>query len=98
MDLDRVKEIGKCCCCGQPTSDNLQTNLVRLDMDPAWDYPKLGNVFDRSVNDAVAMICDRCGDRFEANDPPAIQYAIEFMGEQLVYHDYIPRADGTAED
>ncbi|MPR36525.1 hypothetical protein [Salmonirosea aquatica] len=95
MDLDRVKEIGVCCCCGQPTKQDRHFNMIQLDMDAAWEFPRLGNVFDSSVNNAVAMICDPCGDRFEANDPPTILYAIEFLGEQLVYHDYIPRAHGA---
>ena len=95
MDLDRVKEIGTCCCCGQPTADNDQHNMVHLDMDLTWEFPRLGNVFDRKINDAVAIICDACGDRFEANDLPPILYAVEFLGEQLVYHDYISRTHGA---
>ena len=95
MDLELVKEIGKCCCCGESTADNEQTNMVRLDMTAEWEFPRLGHVFDGGIKDAVAIICDPCGDRFEDGEPPAIRYAIEFLGDQLVYHDYIPRTHGT---
>lgn len=98
MDLDIVKEIGLCCCCGQPTADNLQTNMVHLDMKAAWEFPRVGNILTGKITDAVAIICDPCGDRFAAMDPPAILYAVEFLGEQLIYHDYIPDGHGTDQD
>ena len=96
MDLDLAKEKGTCCCCGQPTAASKQTNVLHLDMDPTWEFPRLGNLFDRTINDAMAIICDPCGESIEDGELPVIKYAVEFLGEQLVYHDYISRANGAA--
>lgn len=94
MDLDRVKEIGQCCCCGQPTKQDGHLNMVDLDMDATWPYPVWGNILTGERNLATAVICDNCWERGQTQHLDFL-YVIEYLGDQLVYHDYIPRTHGA---
>ncbi len=58
----------------------------------------MGNLITGKAGKALAIICDRCGERQSQGEDLKIQYAVEFLGTEVIYHDYIPDTSTPADD
>lgn len=83
MDVLDIQRIGKCCACDRPFSGKhtKRINAVSLNRKCKWEFPRMGNVLTGSDYVAIAIVCDAC---ISLNVP--IKYAIEFKGDQIIYH------------
>lgn len=70
-----------CCACGGPMRGSRHLNVVVLNKKARWKYPVGGNILDKKLSRAVAVLCDDC---IAAEKKPVL--AIEFAGAGLVYH------------
>lgn len=86
MEIEYVKEHGKCCITGKPLRDSKYVNMVQLDYKATWEYPVWGNVLTGATNMAVAYIHDEaidCGGKLMG----PVLYAVEFGEAEIIYHD-----------
>jgi hypothetical protein len=91
MDTEKIKAIGKCCMTDKPLSTSEQLNFIQLPYKAHWTFPTWGNILTGQKDMALAIVHDDA----IANSISDIKYAVEFKGEELIYHplDTLPRED-----
>lgn len=94
-NLERIKEIGKCCYCGGSMETSEFVNVVNLNKKAEWEYPHWDNVLLKDefehVNRACSFLCDQCVDK--KNIPI---YSYSMVDSKIFYHD-ISRLEDTFE-
>lgn len=83
MNLRNIKEKGKCCRCKKPLQGST-LNMIRVPYKANWGYPTMGNILTGMKGAAVAFLCDQC---VSDNPGAVIPLAVEFRGEDIIYHD-----------
>jgi len=85
MNIERIKQLGKCCATEEPlhTSDNL--TWVQLAFKAQWDFPVHGNVLTGQSRMALAVVHD-CAIANDNDLMSEIKYAIELRDDEIIYH------------
>ncbi len=98
MNLEQVKECGKCCVTGKPLSTSEFITAVQLPYKATWKYPTWGNLLLKCYDRAIAYVHDDAIVNGELTGP--ILYAVEFQDDEIVYHDVstLTKAEGPEED
>jgi protein-arginine kinase activator protein McsA len=84
MEIELIRERVRCCACGGRMTKSGHVNLVSLGRRATWAYPIVGNVVSGRTGEAVAIVCDAC-----LEGKREIQFAIEFDGDEVVYHEAV---------
>jgi hypothetical protein len=93
MDFETlIRTKGKCCATDLPISTSESINLVGLNKIATWKFPIVGNVLTGEHGKAAALVHD------DAINPDGslkceIKYAIEFKGDDILYHPIDQLAD-----
>jgi hypothetical protein len=83
--LEKIKKYGRCCISDRPLKDSHHVNMVELGYKATWKFPVAGNVLTGTSGRAVAFIHD---DYFQiGKNTGEIKYAVEFRGDEIIYHD-----------
>lgn len=75
---------GKCCISGKPLKDCKQLNWIQLQVKATWSFPVWGNFITGEKNMAIAYVHDDCcKDDLVVGE---IIHAVEFKGNEIIYH------------
>lgn len=91
MEMSELAKRCKCCSCEGPLPAN--PYLVQLSVNIPWEFPKWGNFLTKEKSKGVAFICQDCADEQKKE---RIQFAVEFQGNEIVYHSLIWVGDTCA--
>ena len=81
MDKEQLIAKVRCSCCkGKMSEDFLVLEYYRL---AAWETPRANNPLNGQDELAVGFLCQAC---FSAYQSPGANEAVEFRGEEVVYH------------
>ncbi|WP_348063940.1 hypothetical protein [Dyadobacter sp.] len=86
VDFDAILAKCKCCACERLLQDSQYLNWAPLDIPANWEFPTWGNVLRGERGNAVAYVCDRCHESSQAGDAVKIIIAVQFTGDDIVYH------------
>jgi hypothetical protein len=65
-------------------------NIVALGLKPTWEYPSMGNVLTDEPNQACAVVCDACIEKYyDEGFNDKIKFAVELQGGKVLYHDIL---------
>lgn len=85
--FELLQKEGTCCISGKPLCDS-DLNLVILDYEPAWEFPKAGNVLcPHAPYRAIAYVHDdfmQPGRQYILAGQ--VKFAVELRGEKIIYH------------
>jgi hypothetical protein len=85
--MDKIFRKAKCCVCEQPMKKSKNVNIVALGLKPTWEYPSMGNVLTNEPNQACAVVCDSCIEKYyDEGFNDKIKFAVELQGEKVLYH------------
>lgn len=86
MEMEGIKEKGKCCVTGLPLSTSGTITIITLHKKPKWKYPVMNNVLIPGEPDrAVAIAHDNAFTK-DGQLISAVKFAVEFNGDEIIYH------------
>ena len=86
MEVKNILASCNCCITGKPLKDCNKINTVQLNFRASWEFPVWTNTEKGYRHMALAYIHDDCIDPKTKMPVGDIKHAIEFNGDEVIYH------------